>query len=149
MRLFEVELKAIDSATFFSADAGNPDTYTKFYADLETFTFVPDSLYPIGYMRRYRSDDAASQANNWTGPNVVRYQNPEYDALHDQALVEMDPARQEELFIQMNDISVNDYTEIPIVNGGGGAAASVRLTGYATSPWSASYYDIANWRIEE
>ena len=145
---FEVELKIVDAATFFSADTGNPDTYTHFYADLETFTFVPGSLYPIDYMRRFRSDDAASQANDWTGPNVTRYQNPEYDALHDQARVEMDPARQEELFIQMNDISVNDFAEIPIVNGGGGAAAAANLTGYATTPWTSNYHDIANWRIE-
>ena len=146
---FEVELRAIEAATFFSADVGNPDTYTKFYADLETFTYVPDSLYPIGYMRRYHSAHAASKANDWTGPNVVRYQNPEYDALHDQARVEMDPDRQNELFIQMNDISVNDYTEIPIVNGGGNAAASAKLTGYNITPWTSNYHDIANWRMEE
>lgn len=145
---FQVELKIVDAAAFFSSDAGNPDTYTHFYADLETFTYVPDSLYPIGYMRRYHSEHIAQQSNGWGAANVTRYQNPEYDALHAEASTEMDPARQDELFIQMNDISVNDFAEIPFVNGGGGAAAAANLTGYAPTPWTSNYHDIANWRIE-
>ena len=143
---FEVELKAIDPAVFFSSDVGNPDTYTKFYADLEIFTYAPDSLYPINYMDRYRSDKANAKANNWSNRNVTRYQNPEYDALHDQAKVEMDPDKQNELFIAMNDLSVADVAEIPLVISGGGGAASTRLVGNTPTPWTGPYHDIKDWK---
>jgi len=146
---FSVELKAVDASVFFSSDAGNPDTYTKFYADLEIFTYAPDSLYPINYMTRYHSSGICQQSNSWAGLNVTRYNNPEYDSLHDQARVEMDPDRQVELFIAMNDLSVEDVVEIPLVISGGGPAAANRLTGYAVTPWTSNYHDIQNWRAEE
>jgi peptide/nickel transport system substrate-binding protein len=146
---FQVELKSVDASVFFSSDVGNPDTYTKFYADLEIFTYAPDSLYPINYMTRYRSDSVCQKSNNWATLNVTRYQNPEYDALHDQARVEMDPDAQVELFIAMNDLSVEDIVEIPLVLSGGGPAASNALTGYETTPWTSNYHDIANWRMAE
>ncbi len=44
---FKVELKSIDAAVFFSSDAGNPDTYPHFYADLEMYTNGPSSPYPV------------------------------------------------------------------------------------------------------
>jgi peptide/nickel transport system substrate-binding protein len=146
---FQVELKSVDASVFFSSDVGNPDTYTKFYADLEIFTYAPDSLYPIVYMTRYRSDAACQQSNNWANLNVTRYQNPDYDALHDQARVEMDPDRQIELFIAMNDLSVEDIAEIPLVISGGGPAASIKLEGYNISPWTSNYHTIADWRMKD
>lgn len=145
---FEVELKSVAAAVFFSADVGNPDTYTKFYADLEIFTYVPDSLYPIGYMRRYTTGDICQKANSWKGLNVTRYSNPEYDALHEQAQSEMDPDTQNELFIKMNDISVDDFVEIPMVLPQGLTAAAADLTGYDPTSWTGPYWDIADWRRE-
>ena len=145
---FEVELKSVDAAVFFSADAGNPDTYTKFYADLEIFTYAPDSLYPIGYMRRYATSGIAQKSNSWGGLNVTRYSNPEYDALHEQAKTEMDPDTQNDLFIKMNDISVNDVVEIPMVIPQGLTAAAADLTDYNPTSWTGPYWDIQNWRRE-
>jgi peptide/nickel transport system substrate-binding protein len=143
---FDVELKSIDAAAFFSSDPGNPDTYPHFYADLEMFTFVEDSLYPINYMRRFRSDSMAQKSNNWSGPNITRYNNPEFDKLHDQAQAEMDPAKQVELFVQMNDMAVGDVNEIPLyIGGAGGTAFANTITGYVATPWTSPYYDIKNW----
>jgi peptide/nickel transport system substrate-binding protein len=143
---YEVELKTVDAAVFFSADAGNPDTYTKFYADLEIFTYAPDSLYPINYMDRYATSGIAQKSNSWNGRNVTRYSNPEYDKLHEQAQSEMDPDTQNELFIKMNDMSVDDVVEIPLVVPQGLTAASKDLTGYDPTSWTGPYWDIANWR---
>lgn len=146
---FNVELKTVDPAVFFSSDAGNPDTYTKFYADLEIFTYVPDSVYPILYMTRYLSTAACQKANGWANLNVTRYQNPEYDELHAQASKEMDPDKQNELFIKMNDISVNDVAEIPMVTPVGLGAHNKNLTGHNSSSWAGAYWDIADWKMEE
>jgi peptide/nickel transport system substrate-binding protein len=33
----EIEIKAVTASVFFSSDVGNPDTYSKFYADMEMY----------------------------------------------------------------------------------------------------------------
>ena len=146
---FSVELKSVDSAVFFSSDAGNPDTYPHFYADLEMYTNGPSSPYPISWAERYRSDDIASKANSWAGTNITRYNNPEYDTLHDQAKTELDEDAQAELFIAMNDLSVNDFVEVPIVHRAAVACATNNLSGYVGTTWASDVYDIKNWRMEE
>jgi peptide/nickel transport system substrate-binding protein len=146
---FSVELKSIDAAVFFSSDAGNPDTYPHFYADLEMYTNGPSSPFPITWAERFRTDEIAEKANSWAGTNITRYNNPEFDKLHDQARTELDPDVQVELFVAMNDLSVNDFVEIPIIHRAGVAVANARLTGQTGTPWASDVYDMKNWRFEE
>jgi len=146
---FNVELKSVDSAVFFASDAGNPDTYPHFYADLEMYTNGPSSPYPITWADRFRTDEIASQANQWSGTNITRYNNPEYDKIHDQARVELDPDRQVELFVAMNDMAVNDFVEIGIVWRNGVTCVANDLTGYVGTTWASDVYDIKNWRRDE
>ena len=49
------------------------------------------------------------------GREPSRYQNPAYDALFEEVLVTSDPERAAELFIQMNDILIDDAAVIPLV----------------------------------
>jgi peptide/nickel transport system substrate-binding protein len=140
-----VELKSVDSSVFFSSDAGNPDTDSHFYADIEMYTNGPTSTYPISWAQRFRSDDIAQQSNKWSGTNITRYQNPDYDKLHDQARVELDSDKQNDLFIKMNDISVNDFVEIPLVHRGGVSAAASDLDGYDPGPFANETWDLKNW----
>jgi peptide/nickel transport system substrate-binding protein len=142
----KVELKSVESSVFFSSDAGNPDTNRKFYADLEMYTNGPSSPYPIAWAVRFRSDEICSKANNWAADNVTRYANPEYDALHDQAKTELNPEKQAELFIKMNDLSVNDFAEIPLIYRTNVVAVAADLEGYDPAPFMTDVYDIANWR---
>ena len=81
------EIKAIDAAVYFSSDAGNPDTYAHFYADIEMFTNSGDP-FPLNYMSFYSSIDPANiaqQSNGWAGRNVYRWVNEEFNALFEQA----------------------------------------------------------------
>ena len=82
---FTVELKSIDAGVFFSSDAGNPDTYAHHYSDIEMYTNGPGSPYPIAWAQRYRSDQIAQQSNSWALTNITRWNNPDYDVLHDRA----------------------------------------------------------------
>jgi peptide/nickel transport system substrate-binding protein len=145
---FSVELKSVDAAVFFASDPGNPDTYPHFYADIEMYTNGPSSPYPITWADRYRSDEIAQKSNEWAGTNITRYNNPEFDALHDQAQVELDPDKQAELFIAMNDLSVNDFVEVPIVFRANVACVGGDITGYAPTSWASDIYDIKNWTRE-
>ena len=78
----EVELKTVPASVFFSSDVGNPDTYTKFYADLQMFTTTMTQPDPRDFMRQFLSSEVASKANKWQGRNITRWQNAEYDALY-------------------------------------------------------------------
>src|SRR5882757_3649317 len=51
----EVELKSVVASVFFSSDVANPDTYAKFYADLEMLQIPMTQPEPSRYMRRYHS----------------------------------------------------------------------------------------------
>ncbi len=146
---FSVELKAIDAAVYFSSDVGNPDTFTKFYADAEMYESGPASPFPATWMNRYRSDRRASKENEWRGVNLTRYNNPEFDALHDAVLNEMDEDTQNDLFIQMNDMVVNNYVEVCVVHKSPMTVAANTLTGIELTPWARNLWLLKNWRREE
>ena len=143
---FRVELKSIDAKVFFSSDAGNPDTYAHFYADIEMYTNGPSNPFPLNWALRYHSGRIAQQSNNWAGVNITRYSNPEMDAVIDSLREELDPDKQVEGFRKINWISVTDVVEIPIIHRASVAAAAKTLTGYTPSTWASDVWDIGNWR---
>lgn len=147
-----VELRAIDAAVYFSADAGNPDTWTHFYTDVEMAT-ITTNPFPAPLMRRWLSADPAvdiaQQVNDWTGRNLSRWENGEYNGLFEQVLTEFDPDVQAELFIAMNDLVVEDVGTIPLVDRASPAAVVNTLKGIQVSPWTEFTWDIANWHFEE
>lgn len=144
----KVELKSIDASVFFSSDPGNPDTYAHFYADIEMFTNGPASPYPLDYMLSWygREDNIAQKANNWAGNNIERWQNEEYDRAFEQAQTELDPDKQAELFIKMNDLVVNNVVVIPLVHRNSVSGRAKNLTGLELSRWTDETWNIANWR---
>jgi peptide/nickel transport system substrate-binding protein len=149
-----VEIKAIDAGVYFSSDAGNPDTWAHFYADIEMFTNGPSTPYPISYMANYKSDqpeiDIAQESNSWAGPNAYRWINEEYNELYRQAETELDPDVQPELFIRMNDLIVmEDIVEIPLVHRALVSAIANNLAGIATSPWTPETWNVQDWYFEE
>lgn len=147
-----VDLKAIDASVYFSADAGNPDTWAHFYADVEMAT-INTNPFPVPLMRRWLSTDPevdiAQKVNNWTGRNLGRWQNEEYNKLFEQVLAEFDPEKQADLFIRMNDLVINDVGTIPLVNRASPAAVANNLKGFELSPWTEFTWDIANWYFED
>lgn len=141
----KMELKSVDGSVFFAAGAGVLDNYPHFYSDLEMYTNGPDLPDSQSYLQRYVSTQATQKSNNWSGRNVTRYQNPEYDALYNKALVELDPDKRTQLFIQMNDLAIKDVVEIPLVYRTGVVARSKTLNWSQNSPWDSNLWDTANW----
>src|SRR4029450_13284763 len=78
----DVELKSVTSSVYFSSDVANPDTYTKFYADLQMFTTTMCEPDPGVFMRQFNSWEAASRENKWQGRNITRWRNEEYDKVY-------------------------------------------------------------------
>ena len=112
----ELELKSITGSVFFSSDVGNPDTYGKFYADMQMYTTTMTQPDPERLMDQYLSREVSSKANKWLGRNIARYRNPEYDSTYALVEQELDPIKRAALFIKLNDLPVQDMVIIPLVS---------------------------------
>jgi peptide/nickel transport system substrate-binding protein len=112
----DVELKSVVASVFFSSDVANPDTYAKFYADIEMFQIPLSQPDPSQYMRRYHSRYVATKENKWQGQNFPRYVNKDYDAAIDAAESETDPLKRADLYIKCNDIMWQDIVFIPVMH---------------------------------
>ena len=144
----EVELKAVNAGVYFSSDPANPDTYSHFYADLQMYSFGPGSPDPQAHLNRFVSWQIAQKANNWSGRNVVRWSNAEYDRLWKQAETELDPVQRAALIIRMNDLLIDDVVLIPLVWRNGVRAVSHKLHGMELSDWDSDFWDLAYWYRE-
>ncbi len=84
------------------------------------YTDNPTTPIPVDYMLGWyagpEGENIAQASNDWSGQNYSRYQNAEYDELFEQVRLETDLEKAAELFIQMNDILINDVAVVPIVN---------------------------------
>jgi peptide/nickel transport system substrate-binding protein len=144
----EVELKAVNAGVYFSSDPGNPDTYAHFYADIQMYTFGPGSPDPQAHLNRFVSWQIAQKANNWSGRNIVRWSNAEYDRLWKQAEGELDPVKRAALIIRMNDLLIEDVVLIPVVWRNGVRAMSHQLRGVELSDWDSDFWGLAYWYRE-
>ena len=143
----EIEVKAVTASVFFSSDVANPDTYTKFYTDLQMYTNGPQQPDPEVFLRQFLSTEIASKANKWQGRNITRWVNPEYDDAHKAAQVELDPIKRAALLIKCNDMVVNGQVVIPIVTRPGVAALKHKLVA-EISGWDNNTWQLADWYRE-
>ena len=96
----------------------------------------------------HNGENIPQKENGWAEVDESRYNNPEYDALYDQAAKETDPQKAAELFIQMNDMLIDDVVVIPIVQRATekyGLAKTLNKENIAGGPFDALYWNIANW----
>ncbi|MFN8539962.1 MAG: peptide ABC transporter substrate-binding protein [Thermomicrobiales bacterium] len=142
---FQVELKSIDAGVFFSSDAGNPDTGSHFYADIEMFTNSNTSPDPLSYMSGWVGANADQKANQWSKGNTSRWQNADYDKLYEAARTELDDTKRAQLFIQMNDLIVKNFVHIALVNRKSVFGRAKTLQNINFSTWDVDYWNIANW----
>jgi len=141
----QTELKSIDAGVYFSSDAGNPDTSSHFYADIEMYTNGNSSPEPFSYMEGLTTAQIAQKSNQWSGNNNPRWSNKEYDALIEQLKNELDPTKRAVLFIKANDIEVQDYAEIPLVHRRTVYGKIKALQNQNSTTWDSELWNIANW----
>jgi peptide/nickel transport system substrate-binding protein len=140
----EMEVKAIPASVFFSSDVNNVDTNVRFLADLQTYT-VFAQLDPQFFMAQFLSWEVPTKENGWTGRNISRWRNAEYDRLWRKAEVEMDPVKRAELFIKMNDMVVQKAVVIPVTWRNVLHAAGNGLNGIELNSWDSIFGRIAYW----
>ena len=144
----EVELKSVLASVFFSSDVGNPDTYAKFYADIEMFQIPMTQPDPTQHMRRFISANVTTKENKWQGQNFPRYVNKEYDAVIEAAESEVDPVKRASLYIKANDLLIQDTVFIPVQHRLKVEAAANNLR-CVISGWSNETDNLFDWYREE
>jgi peptide/nickel transport system substrate-binding protein len=143
----DVELKSVVASVFFSSDVANPDTYTKFYCDIQMYTTTMPQADPEVFMNQFVSWEVATKANKWQGRNITRWQNEEYDKTYRAASSELDPVKRAAMFIKMNDLAVNNQVVIPVVYRPRVAAVSNKLRA-DLSGWDNDLWNLKDWYRE-
>ena len=139
-----MELKSVTASVFFSSDVANPDTYTKFYCDLQMYTTTMSQPDPEVFMMQFCSWEAATKENKWQGRNITRWQNKEYDENYKAAQSELDPVKRAGMFIKANDMVIKDQVVIPVVGRPTVSAVSSKLNA-TISGWDNNTWDLADW----
>jgi peptide/nickel transport system substrate-binding protein len=143
----DLELKSVVASVFFSADIANPDTYTKFWADMQMYTTTMPQADPQLFMNQFVSWEMSTKANNWQGRNIVRWKNDEYDRIFREAEGELDPVKRAALFIRMNDLIVGSNHIIPLV-GRPRVRASLNNLRPVISAWDNDFWLLGHWYRE-
>jgi peptide/nickel transport system substrate-binding protein len=143
----DVELKSVTASVYFSSDVANPDTYTKFYTDIQMYTTTMTQPDPEVFMNQFTSWEVATKENKWQGRNITRWQNEEYDKTYRAALGELDPVKRAALFIKMNELAVGEHAVIPVVYRPRVAAISSKLKA-ALSGWDNDLWNLREWYRE-
>ncbi len=142
----QVELKAIDPGVFFGGDAGSPDTFQKFYADVEMYANNSDNPDPETYLGQYQCKNAPSPDNQWQGENMNRFCDPAYDAKVAELSTTTDVAARQAIAKQLNDMVTKDsMTVIPLVHRGTLSAHSNALGGVIINAWDSELWNVADW----
>jgi len=140
----DIELKSVTASVFFSSDVANPDTYTKFYCDLQMYTTTMSQPDPQLFMNQFTSWEVATKDNKWQGRNITRWKNEEYDKIFRASESELDPVKRAALFIRMNDMVVQDQAVTGVVMRPGVAAVGAKLNANI-SGWDNNTWDLSDW----
>ena len=144
----ECELKSVVGSVYFSSDPGNVDTESHFYTDLELSGKILRQPDPQTYMRAFCSWEVAQKANKWSGANLARWRNDDYDRIWRAAETEMDPGRRAASFIRMNDLVIQNVVVIPIFVRHATFAVANSIRGFDFSPFSGPLRRLAYWSRE-
>ncbi len=143
----DLELKSVTASVYFSSDVANPDTYTKFYSDLQMYNTTMPQPDPERFMNQFTSWEASSKENKWQGRNITRWKNDEYDRTYRAAESELDPVKRAALFIRMNDLVIENQVVIPVAYRSRVSAVSSKLKA-PLSGWDNDMWNLRDWYRE-
>jgi peptide/nickel transport system substrate-binding protein len=142
----EVELKNIDPSVYFGGDAGSPDTFQKFYADVEMYANNFDGVDPEPYLSQYMCDKSPRPDNQWQGENINRFCNPAYDTLVKELSQTRDMAKRGEIAKKLNDMLTKDsFVVVSLADRGRLSAKSNALGGVVLNTWDSEIWNASDW----
>ena len=144
----ETELQNFDGGVFFSTDAANPFTLTRFYADVQMYTNSFEGNDPSNYVESWKCGNVPGPHNSWVGSNISRGCSEEVDALLDALSETFDATERVEIIKQLNDMVVQNVWEIPLIHRARVSARAISLKGFELNGWDSEIWSIADWYRE-
>lgn len=141
----ETELKNVNASAFFGGDPSSPDTYQKFYADIQMYTSGFDGTDPQTYMQGWVCDEIPGPDNQWLGQNIPRYCDATYDALASSLSKTAGLEERAAIVREMSDKLIGYGALIPLVHRGEVAARALTLGGVRHNAWDATVWNIQEW----
>ncbi|MEL6451040.1 MAG: peptide ABC transporter substrate-binding protein [Pseudomonadota bacterium] len=142
----ETELRNLDASVFFGGDPGSPDTFQKFYADVEMYANTFNGTDPQQYLAAYRCGNEPKPSSQWQGENINRFCDPAYDELIDELARTGDIEKRAEIAIKMNNMLTKDtFTIVPLVHRGRVSAHANSLGGVKLNVWDSELWNVADW----
>ena len=141
----ESNIRNVSASVFFGGDPGSPDTFQKFYADVEMYANQFAGTDPQQYLGALRCGMEPRPATQWQGENINRFCSEEYDALHAQLTQTADMDERARISRELNDILMQNYVMIPLVHRGRVSAVSNTLGGVLMNTWDTELSNIADW----
>ena len=141
----ESELRNLSGSVFFGGDPGSPDTFQKFYADVEMYANTFNGTDPQSYLANGLCDKAPSPATQWQGENISRFCNEEFDKLHAELTTTAGAEARAEISKRLNDIIVGNGGMIPLVHRGRLSAHANSLGGVVLNVWDSELWNVADW----
>lgn len=151
----KVELIQVDAGQFFDGSAGNTQNITHFPWDLQQYARNITSARPIRFLNAWYAgadgENIAQASNGWAGNNYNRWQNDNFDAELDAARTETDDDALIGRLIAANDLIVQNFVSIPLIELGTNVAYNKRLNAenFGFGPFEYQYWNIANWNVAE
>jgi peptide/nickel transport system substrate-binding protein len=142
----ETELRNVSASVFFGGDPGSPDTFQKFYADVQMYANNFDGTDPEAYLAAQLCEKAPRPETQWQGENITRFCDPAYDAMVAELSRTGDLEKRGELARKLNDMLTKESNVIiPLVDRGRVSAHSNSLGGVALNTWDSELWNVADW----
>ena len=124
---------------------GSPDTFQKFYADVEMYANNFDGTDPQSYLGQYTCDKAPRPDTQWQGENISRFCNEDFDKLYKQLERTAEVTERHRISKELNDMIVSNGALIPLVHRGRVSAKSNTLGGVVLNVWDSELWNVADW----
>jgi peptide/nickel transport system substrate-binding protein len=142
----QTELRNVSASVFFGGDPGSPDTFQKFYADVQMYANNFDGTDPEAYLAAQLCEKAPRPATQWQGENITRFCDPAYDAMVAELSRTGDLEKRGELARKLNDmLTAETHVIIPLVDRGRVSAHSNSLGGVVLNTWDSELWNVADW----
>jgi peptide/nickel transport system substrate-binding protein len=140
----DVQLSIFEGSVMWAdPDSGGIEQNGEFDVDLWDDGY--SGIDPTDFLWELYYSEAATPGYGW---NIVRWSNPDFDALLDEAYT-LDEARRKELFCQMAEILNEEVPVILLFSTINADAHSTRLKGIQSNINDLVSWNAADWRVEE
>lgn len=142
----ETELRNVSASVFFGGDPGSPDTFQKFYADVQMYANNFDGTDPEAYLAAQLCEKTPSPESQWQGENVTRFCDPAFDAMVAELSRTGELEKRGEIARKLNDMLTKESNVIiPLVDRGRVSAHSNTLGGVVLNTWDSELWNVADW----